>query len=288
MRGMKILITGASGLLGHALGERLGRDHDVSLWGYTQARGPYTSVDLRNGSAVASSMRVCAPDVVIHAAAYRDPDYCQYNMDDAWALNVEGTRHVVTSAGNWDARVVFISTDYVFDGSSPPYTEASAVNPLNVYGQTKAEAETVVREAGGDHLILRIPILYGPGATPGSDLIEKLGTAVQVREPKEIDDVAQRAPTLTTDVAEVAAMLIGRGAGGTFHASSGDVMTQYRMAMVVAKVLGLPADHIHPGPAVPRAAQRPMAATLDTTKLRTFGFDRFTRFEEGVRKVLPR
>ena len=257
----------------------------MTLWSFSQTDGKYTSVDLRDATEVGAVMRTCAPNAVIHSAACRDPDYCERHPDEARALNVDGTRNVVAAADARSARVGCFSTGCVVYGESPPYGEDTPIDPLNVYGQSKAEAEEVVRRAES-HLIVRIPILYGRGAKPGTDLLEKFRQAVEAGADVVADNEAQRSPTLTDDVADAIAFLLARDLCGTFHVSNKEVLTRYGMMGIVARVLGRSMDPIKPGPSRIQAARRPRAALIDTTKLRRAGFDSFTSFEDGVRQLL--
>ena len=284
---MKITITGGSGLLGGALHDELGGRHEVIRWSHTQRGRNLLPVDIREPAAARQAMELAVPDLVIHSAAYRDPDFCERDSAEARSLNVDGTRHVFEETRRARARFVLISTDYVFDGRSPPYREESPVGPINVYGQTKVEAEELVR-GGREHLILRLPILYGPGAKPGWDLIDKLRQTAEADHEVAVDDQARRTPTLTTNVAEALAFLLERQATGTFHFSSGDVVTRLGMVRIVADLLGLRSDHLKAGPAPPQLARRPEAALLDAEKIRALGFERFISFAEGVEGLLGR
>lgn len=282
---MRILITGASGLLGGALVRALCDAHELTLWSFVDASEPYVRVDVRDAAAVAAAVRTATPDVVIHAAANRDPDFCEAEPAEARAMNVQGTRSVLDGAVEASARFVLISTDYVFDGASPPYAEDAVVGPINVYGETKVEAEALVRKVA-DHLIVRIPVLYGRGARTGNDLIAKLRAVVDSTEPVEVDDLCKRTPTLTDDVAAAIAFLLDRKGQGTFHIGSGQVLTQHTMAQTLARVLGASPDRLRSGAAPPKPAQRPVAALLDTGRLRSLGFDDYTSFEDGVRRLV--
>lgn len=286
---MRILITGSSGLFGYALRGKLGQTHDLICWSHTETSEPFLPVDLREATAVRAALGRAAPDVVIHAAAYREPDFCEANPEETRALNVEGTQHVLEAAGDVEARMVYISTDYVFDGTSPFYKEDQPPSPINVYGETKAEGEALVRSTA-DHLILRIPILYGPGARPESDLIAKLRSAVERDKEIVVDDEARRTPTLTTDVAEAVAFLLDLGnvENAIIHYSGPDILSRYAMTLTVGRVLGVSTDHIRPGPAARQKARRPVAALLDSGHIRALGFDIFTTFEDGVRRLLGR
>jgi S-adenosylmethionine synthetase len=277
------LVTGASGFLGAEMARRLAAEYRVVPAGGRRSVGACRPVDLRDPGAIRSLLAEFQPDVVVHCAAYRDPDFCEEHPDDARRLNRESAREFVERLPP-ATRLVFISTDYVFDGRNPPYHEDSPRNPVSLYGQLKADAEDLVlRREGG--LILRMPVLVGPalaGGPPG--FLELMARDLQHRKPGAVDDILLRFPTAIADVAEAAAFLLRRGLQGIFHVSGARGGTRYAWTVELAQILGLPADHLHPtGTVVPRKAARPRNSALSTNRLRTLGFDHFTDFHETVR-----
>ena len=157
---MRVLVTGASGFLGIKLCEHLrARGHDVT--GLRNRFAPegvvdYHQVDLRSTTAVAAVMDAVRPDAVIHAAAFSDPDVCARQPELAFAVNAGGTANLVSVS---PARVIYISTDLVFDGTRGWYDEQAATNPLSVYAQSKLQGEQHVLSAGG--LVVRVALLIG-------------------------------------------------------------------------------------------------------------------------------
>ena len=203
-------------------------------------------------------------------------------------LNVEATAQLADLCRHAGGLFVFLSTDYVFDGGSPPYGEEAGTNPLNLYGQSKVESEMAVRDQAARHCILRVPILYGPTADLDESAVTVLAGQLR-REPgseKTFDDGAIRYPTHTSDVAEAIAFLLSRAAEGTFHCSAEEPFTKYGMALVMAEAMGLDAALLYPDPGPPRGARRPLNAHLDNTRLRRLGFRAYTPFREGIRAVL--
>lgn len=282
---MRILLTGASGLLGEALVRRFSKNHDVTGWCFSQTSQPFNQVDIRDPADVDSAFRTAAPNLVIHSAAARDPDWCETHPDESTALNVDGTRHVVEAAKRGSADLVYISTDYVFDGERPPYAENAYQNPINHYGETKLQGEHLAA-AIENHLIVRIPILYGPGGLPGKGLQHSLKAMIDNPEPRSVDDVAIRAPTLTDDVADVVAHLLEGRHRGTFHVTTGETLTRYTMTLAAAGILGLNATHLSPGPPIPQKAKRPRAVILSRDRLTQTGFRDLTPFAQGIKPFL--
>lgn len=285
---MKTLVTGASGFLGRAIAERLRLRGSVLSLGHVHAASGETSLDLREAKALSCFLQRETPDCVVHCAAYRDPDFCEEHPVEAGRLNVDSVR---TMCDVLPARCVFvqISTDYVFDGETPPYFESSPRRPINRYGETKAAAEDrVLRRAGS--LILRMPLLVGAGPDwARSGWITQLHGQLQNPAPQEADSSALRFPTWIEDVAEAVAFLLDRRATGVFHVSSALPLTRYDSLRTVARIAGLSPDHILPQsvPVRPRA-RRPRDSRLDTTALRALGFREPASFECVARSVLSR
>lgn len=150
---MKVWVTGAGGLLGQAL---MAYGPPAADW---QVRGlRHEDLELTDYRALREAFQRDRPDLVIHAAALSRPRDCEANPDGAWAVNVGATVMLADLLGK--GRLIFISSEQVFDGRHGPYAEASPVAPLNVYGQTKAEAERRVL-AGSQHVVVRLALTYG-------------------------------------------------------------------------------------------------------------------------------
>jgi dTDP-4-dehydrorhamnose reductase len=285
---MNILVTGATGFLGRAVMARLARDHAITGWGHAHTDAT-TRVDLRDAAAVRAALDAAPVDAVIHTAAYRDPDFCEAHPEETDRLNVGATR-TLCAALPVSTQLIFISTDYVFDGERPPYTESSPRAPIQEYGRSKQRAEDLVRARPGS-LIVRMPLLVGAGADFASSgfLAQILAQHLRRAKPHACDDVLVRYPTWIEDVAEALAFLLERDATGVIHMSGAEALTRYGAVRAAAQVLGLPCEHIHPSTdVVARAAPRPRDSALSTAALRALGFTRFTPFPDVVRAFMRR
>ncbi|MDP3143291.1 MAG: dTDP-4-dehydrorhamnose reductase [Candidatus Omnitrophota bacterium] len=192
----KILITGAAGMLGSAIVK--------AAQGYEVYATDFKDLDITEGNKVKARLGEIRPQVVIHAAAYTDVDGCEKNPQVASKVNVEGTRNIAEACREVNANLIFISTDYVFDGNKKtPYAEEDAVNPLGVYGKTKAEAEEMVCNLVPQHLIIRSSFLFGKGKKGFVESILK-----QAREYKTVKVVCDKYGT-PTYVNDLAAAIIG-------------------------------------------------------------------------------
>lgn len=283
---MKILITGASGFLGRAVMERVSGDAETVGVGRHHVSGTIRSVDLRDAQAVRTLLDDEVPDVVIHCAAYRDPDFCETEQAETRRLNVHAVR-ALTERMRPNTRLIHISTDYVFDGEHPPYDEQDKRFPVNLYGQSKLEAEDIALTRDAT-CILRVPLLVGCGPSfSESGYIAKTIQAIEQGDAMELDDRTMRFPTDIADVAEVIAFLLNRDAVGVYHYSAVRGQTPYQWALELADVVGLPKDHIFPKKnPVFRAALRPVNSQLAVNRIRALGFERFRDFREVAGKVL--
>jgi dTDP-4-dehydrorhamnose reductase len=265
---------------------RFESDHDAIQMGLSGAGERLVRVDLRDPEAFTRALQVAQPDVVIHLAAHKDPDYCEEHPGDAEALNV-GPVRTLCEILPATTRIVLASTDYVFDGIAPPYKEESVRHPLSVYGKTKAAAEDLLHRRART-TVVRFPVLVGAGPT-----LEKSGFIWQIVGPLRtglevtLDDVLQRRPVWIEDVARAIRFLVDREADGVFHLSGPSGGTRYGWTVGIGGHLGLPTGHIRPSrEIVARRAERPRDSHLDTSKIEAMGFGPFTPFTTVVDEVL--
>ena len=161
----RVLITGASGLLGRAIVKEFTQSEngwEVLGLAYSRAKGALRKVDLKSKDEVDSVVGEFKPSIVIHSAAERRPDVVEKKEEETKMLNVNATRTIAEASAKANAFFLYISTDYVFDGTNPPYKPTDKPNPLNKYGQSKLDGENVTLEFLPRSGVLRVPILYGP------------------------------------------------------------------------------------------------------------------------------
>jgi len=274
----KVLLTGATGFLGSALQPVLEKDFEVISLGNRSCPPGGIQSDLTQHGEVERLLESVTPDIVVHTAAIREPDLCEEDPQRAKEINTLLPARFAKLLPD-HARLLHISTDYVFDGTRPPYREKDEVSPINIYGITKAEAEQYVLSHPGG-IVLRIPVLIGAG--PG--FIQQMVEALENNESQEIDDVLIRHPTWIQDVAHISAWLLSTERTGIWHASSERGETRYGCTKRVAEVLGLSWDHLSPSKAVlPRKATRPLNSNLSPKKLLQAGGPRCRELDEIVR-----
>lgn len=280
-----ILVIGASGFLGREVTRVLSAGADVVGWGRSGRDGS-RAMDIRDPTALRAAVAGVRPSAVILLAAYRDPDACEADPGEARRLNVEPAR-VLRDALPAATPLLFVSTDYVFDGERPPYTEESPRSPVSVYGQTKCEAEDALAGRPGA-AVLRVPLLVGGGASlRESGFIGQMVDAVSGGREQVLDDVLVRFPTWTRDVAGALRFLLERRADGVFHLSGPRGGTRYGWTVEMARLLGRPHGHLKPSKVVvQRGARRPANSQLADDKLRALGYSPRTDFSDVARAVL--
>lgn len=284
-----MLITGASGLLGRELLRTFtSKGWECVGLAYSRAREGLMKVDLRKRDEVEKVLGEFEPHVVLHAAAERRPDVVSKQLDHAKALNVGVTELLTQLCQQRGTFLLYISSDYVFDGKTPPYTTTAATNPLNDYGITKRDGEVMVSKYK-NAAVLRLPVLYGAVEELSESAITTLFSVVlNSAKPAELSDYEQRYPTHVADVAEVCEQLASRqlaepGAGaGVWHCSGDDQMTKYSMACAMGRLLGLSTAHIVPVRKPSSGAPRPYDCRLDCTTTRAVFSITPTEFDAGI------
>lgn len=267
------LVTGARGMLGVDLVDVLRAEgHEVTALG----RG---DLDIRDPEAVRDA--VAGHAVVVNCAAWTDVDDAEEHEAEAHAVNAIGAGNVAAAADAVGARVVQISTDYVFDGrASSPYAEDAPTAPTSAYGRTKLAGEQLVRDAAADHIVVRTAWLYGAHGSCFPRTIARLakarGTVAVVT-----DQIGQ--PTWTRDVAELVLRLIAAEApAGTYHGTSRGEASWYEFARAVVVTAGLDADRVvgTTGEELVRPAPRPAYSAMAATRLGDLGLAPIAHWRE--------
>jgi len=289
---LKALVTGASGLLGRAVCLELrAGGYEVVGTAFSRVGEGLIRVNMLEPAEIAACVARVRPGCVIHCAATRKPDVCEHDPGQTQRLNVEAARHVAVAAAKAKAWMIHISTDYVFDGTRPPYGPDATPNPLNAYGQSKLASERVVCDVSSDFCILRVPILYGQVESLDESPVTVIAADLLAGKGGRIDNWATRYPTHTADVAFVIRQLIEHKAknptfAGLCHWSGDEPYTKYGMAQVFCNILNIHKDTITPQDSPPPGTPRPKNSHLDCTLLESFNIGRQTTFKEGAAQAI--
>lgn len=265
---MKVLVTGASGLLGKKLVDRLSKTHEV-IGTYRERRinDSLFYLDITDTSSIESLVESVRPEAIVHAASLVDVDLCEREPSLARRVNVEGSENVAKAARHIRAKMIYISSDYVFDGKSELYKEDHVKNPVNVYGSTKAEAEDLVMKIVDNSAIIRPTLLFGEGDSFVSRIREKLLQGCAIKE----DNNLVKYPLLVDDVANATKMMLEEDHSGIFHLCGPEATTRYRSAIKIAAQHQLQTELISESENYGHAI-RPQNVKLDDGKIKRLGF----------------
>ncbi|MEM3648202.1 MAG: dTDP-4-dehydrorhamnose reductase [Thermoproteota archaeon] len=268
---MKILVTGASGLLGCKISLlALKKGHEVySVYReHTVDLGEPVKLDLTRRSDVYKVFSELKPEAVIHAAAYTDVDGCEADRDMAWRVNAESTKHVAEASASMGAHLTYVSTDYVFDGEKGLYTEDDEPNPVNYYGYTKLKGEEYVKQHAEQWCIARTSVIYGWGVKHRLNFATWLiSNLSQGREVKTITD-QHVSPTFNTNLAEMLLEIAERRITGVLHTAGANRVSRYGFALKLAEAFKLDASLVKPAEMseMPWKAKRPRDSSLNVGK----------------------
>ncbi|MEA2686645.1 MAG: dTDP-4-dehydrorhamnose reductase [Actinomycetota bacterium] len=262
---MRVLVTGAGGQLGREVVDVFsGFSHHEVL------ACPHAVLDVGDRDACMQVIGSFAPDAVVHGAAWTNVDGCESDPDRAWRVNALGTRHVAEAARLVGARVCYVSTDYVFDGTAGrPYNEWDSTNPLSVYGRSKLAGEGAL---GPDETIVRTSWVCG---RHGRNFVKTVLGLVSAGTPMKVVDDQHGCPTFADDLAGMIYRLVVGRRPGLFHVTNQGPTTWYRLATAIVAAAGLDPSLVTPITTAemqpPRPAPRPAHSVLDNTALRLSG-----------------
>ncbi|HUS49474.1 MAG TPA: sugar nucleotide-binding protein [Candidatus Paceibacterota bacterium] len=279
---MKVLITGASGLLGRKLFEVISKTEETTgTYFGNRIEGLYY-LDVSDKNSVNNFFEKLKPDIIIHCAVLVNVDYCEEHPDEAKKVNTEGTRNIVEACKRNNCKMVYISSDYVFDGESSLYNEESQTNPINYYGVTKLEGEKIVKENLEDYIIIRPAILYGEDCNK-KNFVYKIAEKLRNGEKVAVDGKIIKYPTLIDDIAEAIKKLIEIDARGVYHVAGEEAVTKYEWAEKIARLYNLPTHNLVKENSITKAS-RPKNVKLDVSKIKKFGVT-FSSIEQGLKNI---
>lgn len=275
---MRILVTGANGLVGTKVLERLIQDRtDEPLAAYHQTRTndylgeyPFWWLDSTSADDVDRVLTEARPEAVIHAGAFTNVDGAERNRDLAWASNAEATGILARACTARGIRLVYLSTEYVFDGTAGPYRETDPVNPLGWYAKTKEAGEQAVIAAGGSWAIARTTVVYGYAQHVRANFVLWLVGKLKAGERVSIVDDQVGSPTLAENLAEMVVALAHSHENGVFNTAGADVLSRLDFSRQIAETFGLDASLMDPTTtaSLGQAAPRPLKAGLLMDKFR--------------------
>ena len=271
----RILLTGGSGLLGTRIINLKPADTEIFATFNSEFidkphGASWHEVNLKDHDAVKTLVADSAPDVIIHAGSIGSVDFADKNRDLSHQINVQGTQAILTAAKAIEAKVIFVSSNAVFDGNNPPYQEDAPVCPVNYYGELKVEGEKLTLAADPGHAVVRPILMYGwPNKGRRGNLVTFWLSKLEAGEDiLAVDDVWSK-PLWVDDAAKVCWEVIVQDARGIFNVCGGERVTLYDLAAKTAEVFGFDASRVK---AVPSShfgdiATRPKDTSFDTSKI---------------------
>jgi dTDP-4-dehydrorhamnose reductase len=258
---MKVMILGASGLLGKALMREWREDSVVGL--------SSRDVDIRDYDRVRDVVESVPPDWIVLAAAFTNVDACESEPDLAFAVNRDGAVNVAEAAKRSGAKLLFLSSDYVFDGTKiSPYETGDSRNPQSVYGRSKAEAEIQLLKVLPECCIVRTSWLFGTGGKCFPDTILKLAAS---RPALDVVNDQRGCPTYSVDLARAIVALCRKDASGILHVTNSGECSWFDFAREIVKTAGL-ATEVRPvsSQQMARPAPRPVYSVLSAKSLQSY------------------
>lgn len=299
---MKLLITGVNGFVGGSLLAQAPEDWVVHGIGRTkQPDLPpqshpgrenhffYHGLDLLDTPALDTLLRSIKPDAVIHAAAIANIDFCEHNRETAEAVNVGVTKHIAGICQEINAKLIFCSTDTVFDGQKGFYTEEDLPVPINYYASTKVRAEQIVLDTCKSGIVARLSLVVGlPVRGRGNSFLADMRDKLQKGETLSFPDNEIRTPVDVLTLGAALLELAAGGYGGLLHLAGNTRIDRYQMARSITDKLGFAQTHIHPvnSNTLPGRAPRPADVSLDNRRARALLKTPMLSLEEGLELIL--
>lgn len=276
---MKVLVTGAKGQLGTDLMNELAKRGIEGIGVDVQ------EMDITDAEACRRVIKNSGADAVIHCAAYTAVDAAEDNVDLCRRINGEGTRNVAQACKEADVKLMYISTDYVFDGQGiRPWEPDDERHPLNVYGQTKYEGELAVEELSDKYFIVRIAWVFG---VAGKNFIKTMLRLGKERGAVSVVDDQIGSPTYTYDLARLLVDMIQTDKYGRYHATNEGLCSWYEFAKEIFRQAGMdvPVTPVS-SDQFPAKAARPSNSRLSKEKLSENGFERLPAWQDALGRFL--
>ena len=266
---MRILITGAFGQLGHSLQSILSKksNYELICTGRKVKKGQEgIPLDIRNQVALKELINTTAPDVIINLAAMTNVDACELNPKLAGEINVAGLEHICDS---FKGKIIHLSTDYVFDGTSGPYKEDDPLNPISIYGKTKLASEHILLEKNIKNLVIRGNVLYDYSPNTSASFLNWVVFSLKSNQEIKVVEDQFNNPTWTRSMSDIIELSIENDLEGILHWGDSVHISRYEFAKLIAKKFSLNDSLIKPvlTSELNQPARRPLQSGLSTEKL---------------------
>ncbi len=280
---MKLFIIGCNG--------QLGQDMAISAKkrGHSVSGSDFPAIDITNEQSVANAVAENSPDCIINCAAHTAVDLCETEPEKAFAINKNGVKNIAIAARKTGAKIVHISTDYVFDGTKKgPYYETDIPNPASVYGKSKLAGEEILAQNYDRYFTFRLAWLYG---TRGNNFLKTIRSIAQKRvethEPLKVVNDQIGTPTYTLHVCEQILSVISTDNFGLFHSTNEGFCSWFDFAKAIVESYKIPVQVLPCTTAeFPRPAPRPANSVLENERLKKLGMNILPRWEKGLQDYI--
>jgi len=284
----KLLITGASGLLGTKIVKIANHTYDViPTYNTKPLHSNSVKLDITNLNEVFNVFSKLEPNIVIHTASETNVDKCEIEKEHAWKTNAEGARNIAEACQKVNAKLVCVSTDYVFNGEKGLYDEEDKPDPVNYYGLTKLEGEKQVIKHCKNYAILRTSVLYGWHPRKLNFTTWVINQLRQGKQVTVVDD-HYNTPTLAENLAEMSIEIAEKDLQGLYHTSGRERISRYEFAKQIARTFNLNADLVKPvkmNQLSAWIAKRPKDSSLSTGKIQKQLKTKPLNITEGLNKM---
>ena len=257
----RIFITGITGQLGGTLNKYLSRYFNV-----LNNQENFYNIDVTNKSELKYFFEELSPDYIINCAALTNVDFCEHNRSNSYEVNVNGLRNIISSSKK-SAKIIHISTDYVFNGNQKMYLESDIPDPISYYGKTKLESENMLRASNRDYLILRTSVIFGK---TGNNFYVWVRDSLKNNQKISVVTDQISNPTWSWSLSEAIYKSILNNISGLFHYAGEEVISRYDFAIKIAKMHDFDYSRIIPIKTsdLNQNAKRPLNSTLDVSKIK--------------------
>lgn len=276
---MKVLVTGVKGQLGYDV------VNELTKRGHIAIGTDIEEMDITDADSVNQVIKENEPDAVIHCAAYTAVDAAEDNVDLCRKINADGTQNIANVCKELDIKMIYISTDYVFDGEGErPWEPEDERTPLNVYGQTKYEGELAVQNTLDKYFIVRIAWVFGVN---GKNFIKTMLNLGKTRDSLTVVNDQFGSPTYTYDLARLLVDMVETEKYGIYHATNEGICTWYEFACEIFKQAGM---NVKVSPVLsseyPAKAKRPSNSRMSKEKLTENGFEKLPIWQNALERYL--
>ncbi len=265
---MKVFITGGSGLLGQRLSAVSNDDYELILSHNSNPTTNTVKCDITNIDEVRKVVFKIKPDVIIHTAAMTNVDLCEEKVYEAYKINKDGSANIAKVADEVNSKIIYVSTDFVFDGKKGNYKETDEVNPLGIYAKSKYEGEVEVIRNSSNWAIARVSVLYG--WHPRQNFTTWAISELRNNNPINIVTDQINSPTLADNASEAIYEIANQDKNGIYHTSGCEAINRYDFTLKIAEAFNLDKNLVNPTTSAEfkQVAPRPANSSLDTSKVK--------------------